>query len=324
MLTEINPTVAIAIDAPLQRMADVSGTAQLTALWLHGKSPKSQKSYERDIREFASFLSNQPSKQVRLNDVDLRTVTLNDVQAFQDYLEDRKPEPRPNVKVAPTGNLSPAAVKRKLASVKSLLRFGCEVGYLRFNAAVPVKLPKPKNTVAERYLTELEVMTMIALTKNKRDRLILRLLYLTGARVGEIANLRWRDIQSNRDGRGQVTLFGKGDKTRFVVIKPDLYAELLKYRDDAGDNDAVFPSRKGGSPLSARQINQLVKDLAKSSGIDKDISPHWLRHAHATHALDRGTPPQLVQATLGHESLSTTGKYAHARPNQSSGLDLPG
>lgn len=180
MLAETTPTIAIAIDAPVQRMADVSGTAQLTALWLHGKSPKSQKSYERDIREFASFLSNQSSKQVRLNDVDLRTVMLNDVQAFQDYLEDRKPEPRPNAKVAPTGHLSPAAVKRKLASVKSLLRFGCEVGYLRFNAAVPVKLPKPKNTVAERYLTELEIMTMIALTKNKRDRLILRLLYLTG------------------------------------------------------------------------------------------------------------------------------------------------
>ncbi|WP_407885077.1 tyrosine-type recombinase/integrase [Scytonema sp. NUACC26] len=172
-------------------------------------------------------------------------------------------------------------------------------------------------------MTELEVMTIIALTTNERDRLVLRLLYLTGARVGEIANLRWRDVQPNRDGRGQVTLFGKGDKTRFVVIKPDLYASLIKYRDNADDNDAVFPSRKGGTPLSARQINQLVKDIAHAS-IKKDISPHWLRHAHATHSLDRGTAPQLVQATLGHESLSTTGKYAHARPHQSSGLDLPG
>lgn len=162
MLSEITPTAptTIIVDAPVQRMADVSGTAQLVALWLHGRSPKSQKSYERDTREF-------------------------------------------------------------------------------------------------------------------------------------------------------------------VVIKSDLYVELVKYRGNAGDNDAVFPSRKGGTPLSARQINQLVKDIAIAS-IKKDISPHWLRHAHATHALDRGTAPQLVQATLGHESLSTTGKYAHARPQQSSGLDLPG
>jgi len=324
MLTEITKSLSASkSDAPIQKMADVSSSAQLVALWLHGKSPKSQKSYERDLREFVAFLSNQTTQHVRLNDVDLRTVTLNDVQGFQDRLEERAPEPRPNSSARVPDNLAPATIKRKLAAIKSLLRFGCEIGYLRFNVAVPVKLPKPKNTIAERYLTELEVMTIIALTKNQRSRLILRLLYLTGARVGEIANLRWRDIQPNRDTCGQVTLFGKGNKTRFVVLKPDLYDELVKYRSDSDDTAAVFPSRKGGMPLSARQINQLVKDLA-SSAISKDISPHWLRHAHATHALDRGTPPQLVQATLGHESLATTGKYAHARPHQSSGLDLPG
>lgn len=317
-------TASILGNTPTQRMADVSGTAQLVALWLHGKTPKSQKSYERDIREFFGFLTNQAISQVRLNDVDLRTVTLNDVQAFQDYLESRRPEPKYRTKTKPSGNLTPNAIKRKMASVKSVLRFGCEIGYLLFNVSVPVKLPKTKNTLAERYLTELEVMTMIALCKKQRDRLILRLLYLTGARVGEIANLRWRDIKPNRDGLGQVTLFGKGNNTRFVVIKADLYKQLMEYRGTQGDNEAVFPSRKGGTPLSARQINKIVKDCAIAAGLSKDVSPHWLRHAHATHALDRGTPPQLVQATLGHSDLSTTGKYAHARPNQSSGLDLPG
>lgn len=309
---------------PVQKMADVSGTSQLTALWLHGKSPKSQKSYERDIREFVAFLTVQGTEHARLNDVDLRTVTLNNLQAFQTYLETRKPEPRPHSKVATADNLSAASIKRKIASVKSLLRFGAEIKYLQYNVSVPVKLPKPKNTIAERYLTELEIMSMIALTTTMRERLILRLLYLTGARVGEISNLRWRDIQPNRNGKGQVTLFGKGDKTRFVVIKADLYSELVKYRDTASDQDAVFPSRKGNEPLQARQINEIIKAAAKRAGINKPVSPHWFRHGHATHALERGTPPQLVQATLGHENLSTTGRYAHARPEQSSGLDLPG
>ncbi len=309
---------------PVQKMADVSGTSQLVALWLHGKSPKSQKSYERDIREFMAFLTSQKVIEARLNDVDMRTVTLNDLQAFQTYLETRKPELRPHSKVATADNLSAASIKRKIASVKSLLRFGAEIRYLQYNVSIPVKLPKPKNTIAERYLTELEIMSMIALTTTMRERLMLRLLYLTGARVGEISNLRWRDIQPNRNGKGQVTLFGKGDKTRFVVIKADLYSELVKYRDTASDQDAVFPSRKGNEPLQARQINEIIKAAAKRAGINKPVSPHWFRHGHATHALERGTPPQLVQATLGHENLSTTGRYAHARPEQSSGLDLPG
>ena len=100
MLTKIIPTAStsIVVDAPVQQMADVSGTAQLVALWLHDKSPKSQKSYERDIREFVAFLSHQPTAQARLNDVDLRIVTLNDVQQFKDYLEERSLKPRPGVK----------------------------------------------------------------------------------------------------------------------------------------------------------------------------------------------------------------------------------
>ncbi|MBD2563826.1 MULTISPECIES: hypothetical protein [Nostoc] len=77
---------AIAV-APTQKMADVSGTAQLVALWLHGKSKASQRSYESDIRCFVAFLLVQKPSGVKLNDLDLRTVTMNDVQAYCDYLE---------------------------------------------------------------------------------------------------------------------------------------------------------------------------------------------------------------------------------------------
>jgi integrase/recombinase XerD len=79
----------------------------------------------------------------------------------------------------------------------------------------------------------------------------------------------------------------------------------------------VFRSRKGGA-LTARQAQRLVDAAAKRAGLRARVSPHWLRHAHATHALERGAPIHIVQATLGHASVATTGRYLHARPTDSS------
>ena len=79
----------------------------------------------------------------------------------------------------------------------------------------------------------------------------------------------------------------------------------------------MFRSRKGGA-LTARQAQRLVEAAAKRAGLRASVSPHWLRHAHATHALERGAPIHLVAATLGHASVATTGKYLHARPTDSS------
>jgi site-specific recombinase XerD len=71
------------------------------------------------------------------------------------------------------------------------------------------------------------------------------------------------------------------------------------------------------------QVHRLVKQAAARAGISTATSAHWLRHAHASHALDRGAPVSLVQATLGHASVATTGRYLHARPNDSSARYLP-
>ncbi|MBI1249344.1 tyrosine-type recombinase/integrase, partial [bacterium] len=84
----------------------------------------------------------------------------------------------------------------------------------------------------------------------------------------------------------------------------------------------VFRSRKKGH-LDESAIWRIVKKASERAGIDKDVSCHWFRHAHASHALDRGCPIHLVQATLGHASISTTGRYLHARPTDSSGNYLP-
>jgi site-specific recombinase XerD len=85
----------------------------------------------------------------------------------------------------------------------------------------------------------------------------------------------------------------------------------------------VFPSRKGGEPLTDSGIWRIVKQAAQRAGIEVPVSPHWLRHAHASHALDRGAPIHLVQVTLGHASITTTGRYLHARPKESSSKFLP-
>lgn len=92
-------------------------------------------------------------------------------------------------------------------------------------------------------------------------------------------------------------------------------------RPEDGLDDPVFRSRKGGR-LSTVQAWRLVREAAPRARIAAPVSPHWLRHAHASHALDRGAPIHLVQSTLGHASVATTGRYLHARPGDSSALYL--
>ncbi|MCC5610576.1 tyrosine-type recombinase/integrase [Nostoc sp. CHAB 5834] len=303
---------------PTRSMADVANTAQLVSLWLATKrSKESHRAYENDIRSFFGFLLSENPLQVRLNDIDLRTININDVQAFADYLE---------IHHTITGKpLAPASRARRISAVKSLLNYGCKIKYLSFNAADDTLLPKPKDTLAERILSEMEVMTMVALTTKERDVALIQFLYYTGARVGEVDELRWHDIRANRDGRGQVTLFGKGEKSRTVLIPKKVYQALLALRSKSDGKDAaVFKSRNGGQPLKDRHIRNIVAAAGKKAGIQGKVSPHWLRHSHASHSLDRGAPVQLVRQTLGHTSLHTTSRYAHAKPSDSSGLYLPG
>ena len=271
--------------APVQATTD----EQVLALWLHGRSPHTARAYRSDVAAFGAFVGKP-----------LRHVTLGDVQAYSDALT----------------ALAPATRGRRLAAVKSLFSFAQRIGYTTFNVAAPVQAPPVKNVLAERILPEPDVHRMIALESDVRNRLLLRLLYAGGPRVSELCGLRWRDVQP-RDDAGQVTLFGKGGKTRTVLLTAATWRELADARGDDGPDAPVFRSRKGG-PLSPVQVWRVVRAAARRAGIAGDVSPHWLRHAHASHALDRGAPVHLVQATLGHADLRTTSKYTHARPTDSS------
>jgi integrase/recombinase XerD len=218
-------------------------------------------------------------------------------------------------------NQSDNSIKTATSAIKSLFTFAHKIGVLKVNPGAALKQVKPKDCLNERILSELEVQTMIALETDPRNRLILRLLYSGGLRVSELSTLTWKDLKE-RGESGQVTVYGKGRKTRTVLVKQDVWLELVKLRGERSSDDPVFQSRKGGH-INRHQLWRIVSAAAKRAGIEGKVSPHWLRHAHASHSLDRGAPIHLVQQTLGHESVATTSRYLHARPNDSSSLYLP-
>jgi integrase/recombinase XerD len=153
----------------LQPVQQANSDEQVIELWLHGRSQHTQRAYQKDIADFVQFV-----------ETPLRNMTLGQLQAYADGLQEKK--------------LSPASIKRKLASIKSLCTFAHKIGYLVFDVGKPLKTPACKDKLAERILSEEEVQTIIASVKNKRNRLIIKTLYYTSIRVSELASLNWKDL----------------------------------------------------------------------------------------------------------------------------------
>ena len=144
-----------------------------------------------------------------------------------------------------------------------------------------------------------------------------------GLRVSGLVSLIWAQVIRRDNGEAQLEVVGKGDKVRQVLIPPEISARLLASRGDAPASVPVFASGwRPGEALSGRAANYMVKAAAERAGVNPAVSVHWLRHAHASHAIDNGAPITLVSATLGHADLKITSVYAHARPGESSGRYL--
>lgn len=280
----------VAVRQP-RRVVQATSDAELIELWLHGRSPYTQRAYRADVDR---FLLNTARP--------LAAVTLGDLQDFADSL-------------AP---LAPSSRVRILAAVKSLLAFGHRLGYLPFDVGRALKLPPRREGLAARILEETDVHAMLVRETSPRNRVLLRLLYISGVRVAEVCSLTWHDVQPRAEGAGQLSVFGKGGKERTILLPAAVYSDLLRLRQGAPTQAPVFRSRKGGGALDPSQVWRIVRAAARRAGLEAKVSPHWLRHSHATHALERGAPIHLVAATLGHASVATTGKYLHARPTDSS------
>ncbi len=156
--------------------------------------------------------------------------------------------------------LATATQARRLSAVKSLLSFGHKTGYLAVNVGAAVRLPKVKGTLAERILAMDAVLHMLALERNPRNKALLRVLYLGGLRTSEACGLRVRNLQPNGDA-GQVTVFGKGGKTRVVLLKASIWTDLARLRG-ADPDGAVFRSREGDGTLDPSQVHRIVKRAA--------------------------------------------------------------
>ena len=284
---------------PAPRITSATSDDELVDSWLRvkgGKSPNTLAAYSRIANEFRKLFGYRPLASLKIDDL-------------ADYADSLK-------------SFSVATQRQRIFAVKSLLSYGQKTGYLQFNVGAALTAPAQKNNLAERFLSEEDIFKLIHAEEKPRNKLLLRLLYVSAARISEALALTWKDLTPRETG-GQVALYGKGSKTRFVLIPDPLWSDLNRER--AGDDAPVFTSPKShGKPLNRKSGWYIVKQAVRRSGINWKASCHWLRHAHATHALKRSADIKLVSATLGHSNVSVTNAYLDVQPGESSSSYLMG
>jgi len=209
-------------------------------------------------------------------------------------------------------------IARRLSAVRSLFAYLVAEGFVASDPSsvlatpkLPARLPKVIPDQALRALLEAPDPTTPA---GLRDRAVLELLYATGARVSEVADLKISDLDF---GQGQIRLYGKGAKERIVPVYEIALASLRTYVQEARPKlarsaavDKVFLSTRG-LPLSADAIRRLFRRYAGVAGAGTAVSPHSMRHTFATHLVEAGADLRTVQELLGHVALSTTQIYTH-------------
>jgi integrase/recombinase XerD len=269
-------------------LTDASTDTELIRLWISQKSLTTQKTYITVSRQFLTFAGKQ-----------LHEVKLEDILLWLESLQLRCK--------------SQNTINNKLAAIKSLFSFGVKTGYLSANPASMIRTTKAKDALNERILQAEEVKQLISAASTERDRLILILLYILGLRISELVGLNWSDFQPTEEAIA-VTIFGKGHKTRTLLITHQLYSEL-KQLPRSEKTEAVFLSRFGNR-LDRHAIHRLIKKAVEEAGINPYTSAHWLRHAHACHSLNNGAGIDLLMKSLGHSSLAVTSRYLHIKPSE--------
>jgi site-specific recombinase XerD len=161
-----------------------------------------------------------------------------------------------------------------------------------------------------------EVVQVLACAPSLKARVMLTIGYGCGLRGGEVTRLKVRDIDSVQ---GIIRVVqGKGQKDRNVMLPPEVLAQLRQWwserpgRYDHGlapGKRWIFPGHHRHKPISPRQFHRLLQQAATAAGIKKTVTLHTLRHSFATHLLESGTDIRIIQAVLGHASLSTTARY---------------
>jgi integrase/recombinase XerC len=213
---------------------------------------------------------------------------------------------------------SPSSIARKLASLRTFFQYCLRRELVLTNPAREVATPKvPKKM--PRFLTVDEVFALLdapeaSTVLGSRDRGIMEMLYAAGLRVGELVGL---DIESLDLASKTVRVLGKGRKERIVpfgdkarlAVSDYLEKRELLVTDGSGER-ALFVNRHGGR-LTARSVERMLDKYILKCGMQKNVTPHMLRHSFATHLIGAGADMRGIQELLGHASLSTTQKYTH-------------
>lgn len=260
-------------------------------------------SYRTDLNQFFDFLADRYQVPVDKISIDI----LNH-KAVREYLANMQDE-----------GLSRATMARKLASLRSFIKFLCRENILTGNPIATVATPRQEKRLP-RFLYPEDINALLNAPDSskpigKRDRAILETLYCTGVRVSELAGMDISNLDPEDDF---IKVKGKGNRERLVPIGSKARQALKEYINSSRPflgkkidcEDALFLN-KYGNRLSARSIRNIINKYVQQAALNQKVSPHTLRHTFATHLLNAGADLRSVQELLGHVKLSTTQIYTH-------------
>jgi integrase/recombinase XerC len=262
----------------------------LAELRARNSSPATILAYGADLHGFAAFFTAPPP---------VADFNVNLIREWMASLHKR--------------GLGHKSIRRHVAAVRALFKMLKRNGLIGINPAALVLTPKYSDALPGvlSIAQMARFLDQVALAQNPpRDVAILELLYGTGIRVSEIVALKIGDI--DRKDRW-VLIKGKGKKERFVPYGRKAAEALENYlagRETPAHGEPLFPGR-GISPLTARAVNNLVKNYGTVYAGDPSLHPHSFRHAYATHLMNSGAELRVIQELLGHSSVSITAKYIH-------------
>ncbi len=262
-----------------------------------GLAKNTQLAYRTDLNRFTTWLQGRGTS--RLNDVRTDDIT--------EYLMAQR-----------KAGLSPSSLSQHLAAIKVFFRFLTQEKLLPANVADNLDSPKLWKLLPHT-LSTAEVETLLAAPNTRkpiglRDKALLELMYATGLRVSETANVHAGDINAEM---GFLRCVGKGNKERVVPIgKPALeavqhYVERARPRMLKSKATTNLFVTRSGEPMLRQDIWRLIRKLIVKAGIAKRVTPHTLRHSFATHLLDHGADLRVIQQMLGHADIATTQIYTH-------------
>lgn len=252
--------------------------------------------YRKDLETFLDFLDKECIREYK--DIDYKILRL-----YLNEMFNKK--------------YSSKTISRNLSSLRTFFKYLSRESIIEFNPMILMSNPKQEKRLPS-YLNYKELEDILDIPDintvlGLRDASILELLYSTGIRVGELVNIKIKDIDFSNN---RIKILGKGNKERYVLFGEKCRNLINRYLKESRPNlikescDYLYLNTIG-TPISIRTTQKIIDNIVKRSSIKFNVSPHTLRHTFATHMLDNGADLNSVGELLGHSNLNTTAVYTH-------------